>query len=54
MNDDHNTQEIDRLKYHGYSIPIWIIVPWIFLIFFCIYYLVKFMWPELNLWINQP
>lgn len=45
-------KETEWLVYRGNSVPSFIKVAWVILIIFCVYYLLRFMWPDLQLWFN--
>jgi len=46
-------KETDLLVYRGNSVPRFLRLAWTLLVIFSIYYLAKFMWPDLKLWMNK-
>lgn len=48
------TRETDYLRYRGNSVPRFLRLIWTLLILFCIFYMVKWAWPDLaNNWLNK-
>lgn len=47
------TSEKDFLSYTGNKIPRIIRLAWSVLIAFCVYYMTKFSWPDLKLWLDK-
>lgn len=55
MNNEPAEQgtEIDRLKYKGNSIPLFIKFVWLAIIVYTVAYLTLYAWPDLLLWIKK-
>lgn len=54
-NDEINTstRETDLLKYRGNDVPRILRFAWTALIIFSIFYLIKYMVPDLEIWLSK-
>ncbi|MEZ4815444.1 MAG: hypothetical protein R3A80_09610 [Bdellovibrionota bacterium] len=48
-----STREVDRLKYRGNQIPLFIKFVWVAIVIYTVAYLSMYMWPDLKIWINK-
>lgn len=57
MTDDNipvpSEKESDLLRYKGNAVPRVLRLAWTLMLFFAIFYLAKYMVPDLKLWLNK-
>jgi len=54
MNEPKNSdREVDLLQYQGNSFPRVLRLVWTILLIFCVVYLVRYMLPDLRIWLAK-
>lgn len=53
MSQESESREIDRLKYSGNSVPLFIKIVWVWILLFVVYYFVRFGVPDLQEWMKK-
>jgi hypothetical protein len=49
---EDNVKEVDRLRYKGNNVPLFIKIAWVAIFLFTFIYTVLYAWPDLKLWIS--
>ena len=50
---ENEPKEVELLVYRGNNIPGIIKFVWVMILIFSIYYLTRYSWPDLKLWLNK-